>query len=147
MMETYTINMQVRWADLDPNFHMLHSRYYDLAAHCRVSFMYDKGLTDQFLKENNIGPILFHEDCFFKREISFRDEVTVDLKLRKMTADGSRWTMVHDIWINKNTLAATTSCDGAWMDTNLRKLTVPPAFVLSIFEHAPKADDFIIYTK
>ena len=38
VMEVYSKKLEVRWADLDPNFHVLHSKYYDFGAYCRLSF-------------------------------------------------------------------------------------------------------------
>ena len=34
----YEKNIDIRWADLDPNFHVLHSKYLDFGAYCRMSF-------------------------------------------------------------------------------------------------------------
>ena len=146
-MEDFVINIQVRWADLDPNFHMLHSKYYDLGAQSRITYLVAKGITPAFMKQHNIGPIIFREECIFKREISFGDDITINVKIQKMTEDCSRWTMVHEIWKNADTLAAITTCDGAWMNTALRKLAVPPLAVAKVFENAPRTEDFMIYSK
>jgi acyl-CoA thioester hydrolase len=146
-MKEFLKKIEVRWADLDPNFHMLHSKYYDLGASCRMAYLVEHGITPAFMKQHNIGPIIFREECIFKKEISFGDEIVVNVKLQKLSSDGARWSMVHEVWKNGNTLAAQMTCDGAWMDTVIRKLAVPPASVMNIFEDAPRTDDFIIYTK
>lgn len=146
-MEDFIIKIQVRWADLDPNFHMLHSKYYDLGAQSRISYMVAKGITPAFMKQHDIGPIVFREECIFKREIGFGDDITVNVRMKKITADCSRWTMVHEVYKNGDTLAAFMTCDGAWMNTVLRKLAVPPQEIVNVFEHAPRTTDFIIYSK
>jgi len=91
---------------------------------------------------NNIGPIIFREECIFKREIKFGDEVEVFLKLSKCNEDSSRWTMVHELWTNGNTFAAVITIDGAWLDTKLRKLAVPPEICKIGLNQIPKTDDF-----
>jgi len=141
-MEAYVKKIEVRWADLDPNFHVLHSKYYDYGAFCRMSFITEHGLTTAAMIENNIGPIIFREECFFKREIKFGDELVVLLKLSKCNDDASRWSMVHELWINGNTLAALINVDGAWIDTNKRKVAVPPAICKTCFDQIPKTEDF-----
>ncbi len=146
-MKEFIKKLEVRWADLDPNFHMLHSKYYDLGASCRMAYLVEKGITPSFMKQHHIGPIIFREECIFKREISFGDEITVNVRMQKLMSDGSRWTMVHEVWKNGDTLAALMTCDGAWMNTQLRKLAIPPAEVMKIFEDAPRTKDFIEYTK
>ena len=77
-MNNYNKKIEVRWADLDPNFHMLHSRYYDLGGYCRMTFLVEHGLTPELMQQLHIGPILFREECIFKREISFSDEILVN---------------------------------------------------------------------
>lgn len=69
-MESFKTKVEIRWADLDPNFHVLHSRYYDFGAYCRMAFLVTHGLTPQVMSEHHVGPILFREECFFKREIN-----------------------------------------------------------------------------
>ena len=125
-MQEYSKKLEIRWADLDPNFHVLHSKYYDFGAYCRMSFLTGHGITPALMIEKNIGPIIFREECLFKREIKFGDELTVFLKLSKCNPDASRWSMVHELWTNGDTLAAVITIDGAWMDTKIRKLTIPP---------------------
>ena len=146
-MKEFIKKIEVRWADLDPNFHMLHSKYYDLAAYCRTAFLIEHGVTPEFMKRHQIGPILFREECIFKKEISFADEISVNLKLKKITATASRWTFVHEVWKDKKTLAAFMTCEGAWMNTELRKLAVPPDMIIKIFDQAPKTIDFIVDSK
>jgi acyl-CoA thioester hydrolase len=141
-MQQYSKKLEIRWADLDPNFHVLHSKYYDFGAYCRMAFLTGHGLTQAMMMENNIGPIIFREECIFKREIKFGDELEVFLKLSKCNEDGSRWSMVHELWINGNILAATITIDGAWMDTRIRKLAKPPEICKISLNQIPKMDDF-----
>ncbi len=143
-MHNFSINIEVRWADLDPNFHVLHSKYYDYGATCRMAFMVQHGLTPAVFMEHHFGPIIFREECVFKKEITFGDKVTVSFKVDKVTADFGRWTLVCEIFKNDTTLAAIVTVDGAWMDTIIRKLTVPPQEWTSLFEKAPKTNTFIV---
>lgn len=142
MDKTYTKKIEVRWADLDPNFHVLHSKYYDYGAFSRMSFITEHGLTPAWMKEHNIGPIIFREECFFKREIKFGDELIVNLKLSKCNPDASRWSMVHELWTNNDTLAAVINIDGAWIDTQKRKIAIPPQMISTCFLQIPEKDDF-----
>lgn len=131
-MIDYFKQIQIRWSDLDPNFHLRHSAYYDFGAYCRISFMNEHGLTPQVMMHNHIGPVIFREECVFKKEIKFGDAVKINLTMEKATQDFSRWTMVHEVWKN-DVLSAVITVDGAWMDTVKRKLTVPPDTFKGIF--------------
>jgi len=141
-MEQYSKLVEVRWSDLDANFHLRHSVYYDWAAYVRLSFLNEHGLSPTVLMQHHLGPILFREECVFKREIKFADKVAVNFELLKCRKDMSRWTMRHEIIKNTDTLSATLTVDGAWMDTQHRKLAVPPEIIQNAFEVIPKAKEF-----
>ena len=143
-MNNFIKNIEIRWSDLDPNFHVLHSKYYDFGAYCRMAFLIENGFSPALMLKHKIGPILFREECVFKREIFFGDKVTVNVKVDKVTADFGRWTMIHEIYKNDETLAAIITADGAWLNTAIRKLTVPPGVIISLFESAPKTASFKI---
>lgn len=139
---SYTKKVEVRWSDLDPNFHLRHSVYYDWGAFVRMSFMTERGITPSLLIQLHTGPILFREECIFKREIGFDDTVELNLTLTKASHDMGRWSMKHEIWKNRDTLSAILHIDGAWLDTKTRKLTVPPASFREVFDSLPKSNDF-----
>lgn len=139
---SYSKAVEIRWSDLDPNFHLRHSVYYDFGAFIRMTFLTEVGLSTDVLMQNQLGPILFREECLFKREIHFKDVVTINLVLKQCTATYSRWTMQHELIKNGDIVAAIITVDGAWMDTAKRRLTVPPAFVTPAMEKIPRAVDF-----
>lgn len=141
-MEQYSWNTEIRWADIDPNFHVLHSKYYDYAASCRMAFMTQHGITTELMLAKHVGPIIFREECVFRREIKFGDRVTVNIKLDKLSGDYRKWTFMNEIYINDDTLAAVITVDGAWMDTVLRKVTVPPAEFKIGIDRMPKTENF-----
>jgi acyl-CoA thioester hydrolase len=142
-MNSYIKPIEIRWSDLDPNFHLRHSVYYDFGAYIRFSFLEEHGLTSSFMVKHQFGPILFREECVFKREIRKDNVITIDVQLLKSRPDHSRWTIQHRIIKNGDEIAAIITVDGAWMDVVQRKLTVPPDTVKHVFEKMPKAEQFI----
>ena len=141
-MPRFEKKLEIRWSDLDPNYHVRHSAYYDYGAYCRVAFLNQQGITSELMLQHNIGPILLKESCVFKREIKFGDEVMINVKIEKATPDMSRWTMVHEIWKSGTVLAAILTVEGAWIDTKLRKMARPPADFVGAFDELEKTDNF-----
>lgn len=141
-MNSYVKPIEIRWSDLDPNFHVTHSAYYDFGAYVRMSFLSENNLGPLIMKQNHLGPILFREECIFKRELNFGEVITINLLLKQCTSTYSRWTFQHEIVKNGDILCAVMTVDGAWMDTTKRKLTVPPEFVANTFNLLPRAEDF-----
>ena len=141
-MTEFIRDIQVRWSDLDPNFHLRHSVYYDWGALARIEFLHAFGLTTTLMAKLHFGPILFREECVFRKEIHMSDKVTIDLQLMKSRRDYSRWTIQHTIRKNADTVAAILTCDGAWMDTVQRKLTQPPTEGVNVFNTMPQHENF-----
>lgn len=141
-MSDFTKQVEVRWSDMDPNFHLRHSVYYDWGAYLRLSFLSEHGLTPSVMQQLHMGPILFREECVFKREIVFGDVVTINVAVSKSRRDMSRWSMVHKVWKNSDVLSAIITVDGAWIDTQMRKLASPPVMIQSVFKVMPKTENF-----
>ena len=138
----YIKQVEIRWSDLDPNFHLRHSVYYDFGAYCRINFLFDNGITEDVMREHSIGPILFREECFFMKEIIFGDKISISLKLKSVSADSRKFSMQHEIFKNENELAALLIVDGAWMDTVKRKITAPPQIIIDTLNTIPKTEDY-----
>jgi len=134
--------VQIRWSDLDPNFHLRHSVYYDWGALSRIEFLYANGLTAELMNKLHFGPILFREECVFKKEIRLGDRIRIGLKLLKGKRDYSRWTIQHDIIKDDDIVSAILTVDGAWLDTNKRKLATPPSQITEVFSKMPYGENF-----
>jgi acyl-CoA thioester hydrolase len=141
-MKKFELPVQIRWADLDSNFHLRHSVYYDWAAMCRLDYLKERGMTSALMQKLNFGPIIFREECVFRKEINYEDKVNINLKLLKGRRDYSRWTIVHEIMKNENIVCAVVTIDGAWINTLERKLFIPPAEVAHIFRQMPTGESF-----
>lgn len=141
-MENFSKEVQVRWSDLDPNGHLRHSVYYDWGALCRIEFFYQNGLTADLMQQFHFGPILFREECVFRKEIRLGDRVTIGLKMLKARKDYSRWSIQHDIIKNNDIVSAVLTVDGAWLDTVKRKLATPPKKIPEVFSQMPVTGDF-----
>ena len=137
--------ISIRWADLDPNFHVRHSVYYDFGAQQRIEILNQLGLTPQVMQEHHFGPIIFREECVFRREIRLSDTISISAKMGKLKPDASRWTIVHEFLSSEGGVVAFITLDGAWIDTIKRKLAVTlPKIVADTFNAFPRTDDFIM---
>ena len=141
-MSAFQRSITLRWADLDPNYHVRHSVYYDWGATLRLEFMAEYGLTYGAMQAMHFGPILFREEAIFKREVRPGDVMTMNVLVTKFRRDYSRFSFRHELTRADGVLCAVINVDGAWIDTQLRKLTVPPAVVARMVEEGPKAVDF-----
>ena len=141
-MKEFIKEMQVRWSDLDINGHLRHSVYYDWGTFCRVQFLNAHKLTLDAMIKLNISPILFREECVFRKEIFLNDKVTVNLELLNAKKNFSRWTIQHTIFKNADIVSAILTVDGAWIDITKRKLAVPTDEVANVFNLMPRNKNF-----
>jgi acyl-CoA thioester hydrolase len=141
----FSLPIEVRWADLDPNRHVRHSIYYDWGALVRLTYLERNGVGVAWMGRNAIGPVLFREEAKFLRELHFGDELRMDLQLSAASAEGRKWQMRHRLF-RAGELAATLEIDGAWLDLRARKITVPPPELVKAFEHLARSADFTVLT-
>jgi acyl-CoA thioester hydrolase len=134
---------KVLWSQIDANQHMRHSAYADFGAQARLTMLESLGLKPAELFTYNIGPVLFREELFYKREIGMNDSVKITCELIKSRSDGSRWSIRHELYRGDGVQAATIIADGAWIDTIRRKLAVLPAELSALFMKTPKSADYI----
>ena len=133
----------VLWSQIDANFHLRHSAYADFAAQGRVALLEATGLGIKQLLRLHLGPILFREELLYHREVMMNDVLSVSCRLSKLKADGSKFSFVQSIYRQDGIKAATVIVDGAWMDTQKRKITALPAELINEFlDKTPKTDDF-----
>ena len=139
---SYTISFKTKWADFDANRHMRHTAYNDYAAETRVRYFESKNFSiDEFTKLN-IGPILFHEETFFRKEIHMGEDILVDLKVAGLSKNYERWKITHQIFNSAGKLSAIINVTGAWLDLSKRKLTMPPKQANVLFIDAEKTTHF-----
>ena len=136
------MNISLRWSDFDANMHLRHSAYYDFGATARLDFFNVQGLTYELMQTEHFGPILFREEALFKREVRMGDKLFINILVTKLRRDYSRFSFRHEIIRDDGTLCAIMNVDGAWLDTKLRKLTLPPESVVKSMESALKSEDF-----
>ena len=141
-MSIYKKEFELRWSDVDANQHVTHSSYYELGAHCRMSYFLEQGFTADWFRSSDIGVILFREECVFRRELNAGEKVSVNMLLTRCRKDASRWSVRHEILKDDGSLAAVINADLAWMHAGQRKLTVPPSKIQACLNELPKSQDF-----
>jgi acyl-CoA thioester hydrolase len=134
---------QVLWSQIDANQHLRHSAYADFGAQARLTMLESLGLRPSELFKYKIGPVLFREELFYLREIAINDYIKVSCELIKARADGSRWTIRHEIRRRDGIKAAIIITDGAWIDMEKRKLAELPKELSELFMSSPKSHDYI----
>lgn len=126
---TYSTQIEVRWADCDANQHMRHSAYADMCAHARIGFLNSIGMTQQWFKENNIGPVLFKEQTEYFREAFMSDIMTISVEAGESTGSKKSVCIVNNVYNSQGELAARHQVVVGWMDTKIRKVMELPDII------------------
>lgn len=133
---------KVMWSHLDANMHMRHSAYADFAAQARIVVLDRLGMDLKAFQHLHIGPILFREELVYLREVGINEHLTVTVELTKSRADGSRWSIRHEVFRADGVKAAVVNVDGAWLDLHKRKLTNLPEVLVEQFHRLNKSEDY-----
>ncbi|MBS1549614.1 MAG: thioesterase family protein [Bacteroidetes bacterium] len=124
-MSVYFHPFDVRWSDLDANFHLGNSVYVEYCAQARMAFMHQQGIGLQHLAINSIGPVILHEKYSFFKEIHHGNMVYVSVEINGMSVDGGMYQFLHRFYLEDGTHCATAEALGVWIDTKKRKSTLP----------------------
>jgi len=89
-----------------------------------------------------VSPIILREETVFMKEIAGNETISIDVRLLRMSKDGSRWSFMNRFFKESGALSAQLIVDGAWMNLQTRKLTPPPAELLQLFEVVDKCEEF-----
>ncbi len=141
-MNHYEKYIEIRWADCDANRHVRHSAYYDFGAHVRIRFFADIGMNDKVLNRLRIGPIIFKEECSFIKELHADDTIRINCLKEKISEDGGRWILHHEIFNGKDEKVAHITLKGAWMDLDKRKLAIPPKVMATALHGLPSGESY-----
>lgn len=142
-MNKFESNIEIRWSDVDQNRHVRHSAYYDYGAHCRIRFFKAIGLDSDKMNTIQLGPIIFKESCSFIKELHLDDCVKINVLRGNVSIDGSKWELHHEIRNEEGHKCAHLSLSGAWMNLVLRKLVIPPKFILDALLALPKGKGYV----
>ena len=141
-MPLFEKTVEIRWSDVDQNRHVRHSAYYDFGAFVRIKCLEEAGFGAKEMEDGNLGPILFKEECSFIREIKPEDVIRINMLKGELSADGSRWTIHHEMHNQNDQKVAHITVHGAWMDTVKRRLTIPTTQLAHVFEELLNGENY-----
>lgn len=131
----------LRWADIDANFHLRHSVYYDLGAAQRTDLLAAMGIHLRDMQKGGYGPVLFREECRFLREIRIEDAIEVETSIAQLSRDYRKFAFQQKFFRGEE-LCAVLRVEGAWFDARIRKVAAPPAAVIEAINKVVHAEDF-----
>ena len=142
MSDPFSIEFEIRWADLDPNGHVRHSVYFDLGAQARVAYLESVGFGVGRMHSVGVGPVLFEERARYQRELGTGESVTADVVLTGVSENRKHWSMRHHILKADGEVSCIIDCRGAWLDLRERRVVPAPDALAALLQDMPRAEDF-----
>jgi len=143
-METFSIRLHARWADMDQNAHLANSAFLDMAVDARMSFFSQQGFAAGEFARRRIGPVVRRDEVDYLREVHLLEELTVTLELAGMSDNGSRFRFANDFYKADGTPCARLRTEGGWLDLQARRLVVPPDDVQAALGRLTRTADFAV---
>lgn len=144
---SYNKTFNIRWTDIDANRHVTSTAYAIYVVETRLAYMAEHGFNQHKIKELDIGPVVLHEEYFYLKEINPDEKINVTLELKGMTQDKRFYKFLQKVQNSEGENCVYTLCTFCWLDLKLRKVCLPPADLLALFENLPKTEDFRVLTK
>lgn len=133
---------EVRWSEIDVNWHMRNTAYAELGTSTRVAFLAENGFPPEEFVNLGFGPVILREETKYMREVRLGHEVTYTLALSGLSEDGSHFEMHHDVMLDGEVRAAILRVEGSWMDLSARKLRTPPTALDEAMRRLDRTADF-----
>jgi acyl-CoA thioester hydrolase len=127
---------QVRWDDLDANGHMRNSAYLDLSVQVRFEYFAAGGFTTAEFARHGVGPVVLAEQLIYKRECFLMEELRIGFRVVELKDDGSRFSLVTDIFKADGELAAQVSAQAAVFHLAIRRIGPAPEKMLDLLRAA-----------
>ncbi|MCK0157412.1 thioesterase family protein [Cellulophaga sp. F20128] len=143
----YLKEFEIRWSDIDANWHLANSAYVNFMSHTRMGFLMELGFNQKTMANHNIGPVVFYEHIYYFKEAFFGKPVKVSLELLGLSEDGKFFEFHHNFYDEKGNNFAHCEILGAWIDLKSRSLTGLPDVFLAAFSAIDKAEGFKVLTK
>ncbi|MGE4232850.1 MAG: acyl-CoA thioesterase [Bacteriovoracia bacterium] len=138
----YSKEFEVRWADLDPNWHLKNTAYEDYAAHVRFSFLNENGFPFGKHKELKFAPVIFSQKYEYFKEIGPEQKFKMNYKIAGLSQDGRKYRLRNEVIRSDGAIAARITIDGSFLDLTTRKLRPPPNELFEIVKKLDRTDDF-----
>lgn len=135
-MDTFNFQHQVRWDDLDANGHMRNSAYLDMSVQARFEFFAAGGFTPAEFSRHGVGPVVLRETLTYKKECFLLETLRVHVRITQIKEDGSRFSLVTDIFKPDGELAATVNVDAAVFHLSRRRIGPAPEAMMEILRSA-----------
>lgn len=137
----YRSPVVLRWADIDANFHLRHSVYYDLGAAQRTDMLASLGIRMRDMQQGGYGPVLFREECRFLREIRIEDAIEIETSIAHLSRDYRKFGF-QQRFLRGADECAILRVEGAWFDARIRKVAAPPQQVIDAIQQVAHTQDF-----
>jgi acyl-CoA thioester hydrolase len=146
-MSHYFKMFEIRWNDLDVNRHLANISYMQYTVHTRMSFLIENGINQNYLKEQNIGPVIIKEEFNYLKEIHGDHIAYCDVELLGHSEDYRFAQFSHSIYNQEKEISAYSIVSFAWIDLNTRKIIKPDSKILSMLNSLAKSEQFRILEK
>ncbi len=142
-LDIYQKEVEVIWADMDPNQHMRHTSSSQYAAHARICFFDEQGYSLTRLATMGLGAVLLREQSTYLREVGLHERISISVELLKSTRDYSRYTIIQNIAKSNGKTAAKVVIDGTWIDMQSRRSCAPfPELIEAVIGKLPLHSQF-----
>ena len=141
-MIPYAKKFTIRWSDCDVNGHARNTAYSEYAIDVRMSYLAEHGFPFEKMVEAGVGPVLTREEIDYLRELKLGEKISVDFQQLGVSADGSRFRLLHQFTKEGGKPAARIVLEGGWMDLRTRRLVPPPPSLARALGSVPRAEGF-----
>lgn len=134
--QPFSVRIQVRGYELDPQGHLNQAVYLQYGEHARWEVLKAAGFTQERLVSHGIGPVLLKTTIRFQRELRADDEVDVSCAFD--WGDGKTFQLVQRLRLPDDTPVAKLDGVVGLLDLETRRLVPDPRGRLTALATSPE---------
>ncbi|MGC6423237.1 MAG: acyl-CoA thioesterase [Flavobacteriaceae bacterium] len=135
----YQKEVEVRWNDLDANWHMANAAYVQMGSTTRMAFFDSLGFSLEKMQQKRIGPIVFQEGFL-------GDRIRITVQLSGLSEAGRFFATQQEFYDKEGNNLARILLTGGFFNTETRKITTLDAADYKKLSQAPKTAAFQVLT-
>ena len=145
-MAEFFKEFEIRWSELDPNYHVANYAYTQFMNEVRISYMLERGIDRDLIDKGNMGPVVFHEHFHYIKEVMAYEKVKVDIQMKGHSEDYKFLNFAHHLYLPGGEIAVYSELMFGWLDLTTRKLVIPNERYIEGYKEMQKTDDFKLLT-
>ncbi|ODN41344.1 acyl-CoA thioesterase [Piscirickettsia litoralis] len=127
----YTTSHRILESQIDSTGHLSNVQYYAFFKSAFYEFLNENNFVD-LVSPKNLWPIVFHENCSFKKELYFNETIEIKFYFTDLSSKHNKWTAQFIMYDDSMNEVAIYESHHGILDKDTRKISSLPQAAIDL---------------